>query len=82
MPDTKNWVLPGHYFETCNCEIACMLTLLQWQLHELSWLSPMMVNQTPPISCQYFIFGRVLSVYADKKCLLDTLQNPDGFFIK
>jgi hypothetical protein len=23
-----------------------------------------------------------LSVYADKKCLLDTLQNPDGFFIK
>ncbi len=29
-----------------------------------------------------FIFGRVLSVYADKKCLLDTLQNPDGFFIK
>ena len=23
MSDTKNWILQGSYFETCNCETAC-----------------------------------------------------------
>ena len=29
MSDTKNWILQGSYFETCNCEIACPCVWLQ-----------------------------------------------------
>lgn len=29
MSETKNWILRGSYFETCNCEVACPCVWLQ-----------------------------------------------------
>jgi len=57
-----------------------VLTLLQWQIHGLAWLSPMMDNQNQ-IFAAGILFLQALSVSADKKCLFDTLQNPMGFLL-
>ena len=60
---------------------SILLTLLQWQMHGLHFLSPMMDNQNVNLAAAIFFTGGHLSIYPAKAYFFTILPNPNGFFV-
>lgn len=57
------------------------LTLLQWQLHELQWLSPMMANNNRTLTIALFALAGGYQFSSFKNACLTHCQSPIGFLL-
>jgi len=60
---------------------SSVLTLLQWQLHGLTWLSPMMENQNSMFAAGIFILAGFYQFMPIKNACLSHCQSPIGFLM-
>lgn len=58
-----------------------VLTLLQWRLHELQWLSRMMENNNSLLAATIFIVAGVYQFTAIKNACLQRCQSPFRFLL-
>jgi predicted metal-binding membrane protein len=57
------------------------LTLLQWQMHGLAWLSPMMENQNSLLAAGILILAGIYQFLPIKNTCLTHCRSPMGFLI-
>ena len=57
------------------------LTLLQWQMHGLAWLSPMMENQNSLLAAGILILAGIYQFLPIKNACLTHCRSPMGFLI-
>ncbi|MDP3279582.1 MAG: DUF2182 domain-containing protein [Nitrosomonas sp.] len=60
---------------------SIVLTLLQWQMHGLHFLSPMMDNQNEIIAAAIFIFAGIYQFTPLKNSFLQNCRSPMGFLL-
>ena len=60
---------------------SIVLTLLQWQMHELAWLSPMMENKNSLLASVILILAGVYQFLPLKKACLKQCRTPMGFLL-
>ena len=58
-----------------------MLTLFQWQLHGLAWLSPMMANQNSLLAAGILFFAGFYQFMPIKNACLTYCKTPMGFLL-
>jgi predicted metal-binding membrane protein len=58
-----------------------VLTLLQWQLHGLSWLSPMMANQNELLAAGILFLAGFYQFMPIKNACLTHCKTPMGFLL-
>lgn len=60
---------------------SCALTLLQWQMHGLAWLSPMMDNQNPVLAAGILLLAGFYQFMPIKNACLTYCKTPVGFLL-
>jgi predicted metal-binding membrane protein len=60
---------------------SSVLTLLQWQMHGLAWLSPMMANQNPLLAAGILFLAGVYQFMPLKNACLTHCKTPMGFLL-
>jgi predicted metal-binding membrane protein len=60
---------------------SSVLTLLQWQMHGLAWLSPMMDNQNSLFAAGILFFAGFYQFMPIKNACLTHCQSPMGFLL-
>jgi len=60
---------------------SCMLTLLQWQMHGLDWLSPMMDNQNSLLAGGILFLAGFYQFMPIKNACLTHCKTPMGFLL-
>jgi len=60
---------------------SILLTLLQWQLHGLHWLSKMMENSNAPFAAAIFIVAGTYQFTAIKNACLQHCRSPFSFLL-
>jgi predicted metal-binding membrane protein len=58
-----------------------LLTLLQWQMHGLDWLSPMMENQNPLLAAGILILAGIYQFLSIKNACLRHCRMPMSFLL-
>jgi predicted metal-binding membrane protein len=58
-----------------------LLTLLQWQMHGLAWLSPMMENQNPLLAAGILILAGIYQFLPVKNVCLRHCRTPMSFLL-
>ncbi|MCK9395926.1 MAG: DUF2182 domain-containing protein [Methylobacter sp.] len=60
---------------------SCALTLLQWQMHGLAWLTPMMDNQNPVLAAGILFLAGFYQFMPIKNACLTHCKTPMGFLL-
>ncbi len=60
---------------------SCALTLLQWQMHGLAWLSPMMANQNALLAAGILFLAGFYQFMPIKNACLTHCKTPMGFLL-
>ncbi len=60
---------------------SVLLTLLQWQMHGLAWLSPMMENQNPLLAAGILILAGIYQFLPIKNVCLRHCRTPMSFLL-
>ena len=60
---------------------SIVLTVLQWQMHGLAWLSPMMENNNPLLASAILIMAGIYQFLPLKNACLKYCRSPIGFLL-
>lgn len=60
---------------------CALLTLLQWQMHQLSWLSPMMESQSTIMAASILFLAGLYQFVPFKNSCLRKCRTPTGFLV-
>ena len=61
---------------------SILLTILQWQMHNLAWLSPMLENKQPLSAAAILIVAGIYQFSAVKNTCLKHCRSPLGFLLQ